>query len=139
MTTSGNWSIGDGQTVGFLVDGNLTINGKINLTGSGLAFFIASGTITIASSVGVPPSSNTPVVEGLYVANGTLATGTSGSGTERFVGKGSFVAGTVKLQRDLGDTNVSTSAELFIYNPRLLFNQPEFMMDRKYFWQETPP
>ncbi|MBI5619409.1 hypothetical protein HY950_00420, partial [Candidatus Gottesmanbacteria bacterium] len=139
MTTSGDWAIGDGETIVFLVNGNLTLNGKVTITGSGFAAFIVSGNITIDSSVGVPPASSTPVIEGIYVTNGTFNTGTSGSGTERFVGKGMFVANSFNLQRDLGDDNTTTAAELFLYNPQLLLTQPEAMNDLRIFWQEVAP
>ncbi len=139
LGTQGNWNIPDGEKLIFLVDGNITINGTITTTGTGMAVFITNGNITIASSVGVAPASSTPVVEGMYIANGSFNTGTSSSGVERFVGKGNFVAGSFNLQRDLGDDNASISPELFIWDPKILVHMPQAMMDVPYYWQEVAP
>ena len=89
MTTAGDWTAGDGERLILMVDGNLTIGGKITPSGTGFAAFIVKGNITVEPSVGVPSTSDTPVVEGLYVTSptGTFITGDSSSpGTERFVG-----------------------------------------------------
>ncbi len=79
VTTEGNWTVGDGETLMFLVNGNLTINGSITTTGTGFVAFIVKGDVTISSSVGGLYTSSTPVIEGLYVTSptGTFATGTS--------------------------------------------------------------
>lgn len=144
MTTSGDWSVGAGENITFLVNGNLTIGGKINITGTGFVAFIVNGNITVLSSVGGAVGSGNPAIaiEGFYVTSptGTFATGTSGVGTEQLVGKGTFVAGNFVLQRDLGDaSNVTTPAELFIYNPQLLIVMPEAMKDVPVAWQEVAP
>ena len=49
------------------------------------------------------------------------------------------IANAFLLQRDLGDTNTTTAAELFLYNPGLLFRMPLDMMDVPYYWQEVAP
>ena len=139
MTMNTDWSIAEGETLIFLVDGNVNLNGKVTMTGNGFVSFIASGNITVGSNVGVPTSSSTPVLEGIYMANGTFATGTSQAGVERLVVKGSVIANSFLLQRDLGDTNTTTAAELFLYNPGLLFRMPLDMMDVPYYWQEVAP
>lgn len=144
MTTSGDWTIPDGETVIFIVNGNLTLGGKVNLTGSGFAAFIVNGNITISSSVGGLSTSSTPVIEGIYVTSktGTFQTGTSTVvGKERLVGQGMFVAGSFLLQRDLDSVNqnTTTSSELFLYNPRLLFSMPDSMRDVPITWAEVAP
>ncbi len=143
MITSGDWVVGSGENIIFVVNGKVTINGKINITGTGFVSFIAKGNISVASSVGVPFSSSTPVVEGIYITSltGTFITGTSGAGTERFVGKGMFVANSFLLQRDLSSVghNADTAAELFIYNPQLLLTMPEKMKEVKVKWSEVAP
>ncbi|GEM_PF-654544 len=153
LTVSGNWNIGSGSYV-FIVDGNLLINGSINLTGTGFVSFIVKNDITVASSVGlayntaIPSDDNTLVpgiVEGIYITGptGVFHTGTSATGTERFVGKGSFIAGDFRLERDLvgiaGGQNTTTAAELFIYNPRLLIAMPDAMEDLPITWEEIAP
>lgn len=144
MTTSGNWSIGDGQTIIFLVNGNLTLGGRVNITGKGFVAFIVKDNVTVSSSVGSAYTDSTPDIEGIYVTSptGTFATGTSStSGKERLVLKGSFVAGNFLLQRDLDaiGQNTTTSSELFMYNPLLLITMPDAMKEIKVTWKEVAP
>ena len=144
MTTTGDWNIPNGETVIFIVNGNLTLGGKVTLTGSGFASFIVNGNITVSSSVGGLYTSSTPVIEGIYITSptGTFKTGTSSVvGKERLVAKGIFVGGGFLLQRDLDsvDANPTTSSELFIYNPRLLFSMPDSMRDVPITWAEVAP
>jgi hypothetical protein len=112
------------------VDGNLTITGNITVAAGGFAAFIARGTITLDPAVSA--------VQGIYITSpaGTFATGT---GAVRFIGTGTFVAGNFTLQRDLGDLNTSTSSELFVYNPQLLFTMPEAMKKMSVSWTEVAP
>lgn len=148
MTTSGNWSVGNGESLVIIVNGNLTLGGRINSIGSGFVAFIVNGTITVSDAVGTTITSTTPVIEGVYVAmnanqTGGFVTGTSvTAATARFVGKGVFIADTFTLQRDLdgyGVGNTGSSAELFIYNPRLLLTMPEEMKEHSVTWQEVTP
>lgn len=144
MTTSGDWVVGDGETILVIINGNLIIDGKITITGTGFIAFIVNGNISISPTVGGLYSSSTPAVEGVYITSpaGTFATGTStNAGTERFVGKGTFVAGNFSLQRDLESVgqNSNVSAELFTYNPALLFNMPDSMRELPITWQEVAP
>ncbi len=144
METMGDWTIGNGETIVFLVTGNATIKGKINITGNGFFAMITNGNITVDPTVGVPFSSSTPVVEGFYITSptGSFITGASTNpGTERFVGRGTFIAGSFLLQRDLASVahNADTSAELFIYNPQLLLTMPEQMKKVKITWTEVAP
>ncbi len=144
MTTSGDWTVGNGESIVLLVDGNLTIGGNINVTGTGFVAFVVKGNIVVSSSVGGPYTSGAPVVEGIYVTSptGAIETGLSSvAGKERLVGRGMFVAGSFLLQRDLDSLgkNITTSAELFTYNPELLFTMPEYMKDVPVTWQEVAP
>jgi hypothetical protein len=131
MTTSGNWAVASGQNIIFIVDGNLTITGNITVAAGGFAAFIVRGTITLDPLVSA--------VQGIYITSpaGTFATGT---GNVRFIGTGTFVAGNFTLQRDLGDVdNPTTSSELFVYNPQLLFTMPEAMKKLSVSWTEVAP
>ena len=144
MTTSGDWDVGDGETILVIVTGNLTIGGKINITGTGFVAFIVNGNISVSPTVGGLYSSSSPVVEGVYITSpsGTFSTGTSTNvGSERFVGKGTFVAGNFSLQRDLLSVgqNSNVSAELFTYNPALLFSMPDSLREVPITWQEVAP
>lgn len=142
MTTSGNWGITNGKKLIFLIDGDLTIGGRIITGGTGIAVFIVSGSITVDSSVGRAFGTawtSTPVVEGVYIADGTFDTGTSGVGTERFVGGGIFIANDFILGRDMTDNNPTTSSELFIYEPQFLLTMPNQMKQSSVSWQEVAP
>lgn len=144
LTTVNAWSVGAGETLIVFVDGNLTIGDQIQITDpTGFIAFIVNGDITVNPSVGVAPASGIPQVEGIFITapTGTFATGTSGAGTERFVGEGIFVAGSFLLQRDLESVGVNdtTSAELFIYNPSLRFSMPDEMKDINVRWEEVAP
>ena len=41
MTTSGDWTVGSGENIVFLVDGNLTIGGNINITPNSTGFVMS--------------------------------------------------------------------------------------------------
>ena len=144
LTTSGDWAIPDGEKLIMVITGDLTIEGTITTTGSGIAVFIVNGNITVSSDVGVPSDSETPVLMGIYVTSptGTFSTGLSTvSQKERFVGKGTFVAGTFLLQRDLESVgaNNTTAAELFLYDPQIVLTMPDAMKDYPILWKEVAP
>lgn len=144
MVTNGNWSVSGSDPLIFVVDGNLTIGGRINISGSGFAAFIVKGNITVNPGVGTSDltANATPVVEGVYVANGTFFTGNSSvSGRERLVGKGVFMANGFSLERDLDSilANGAAAAELWIYNPKLLITMPDLLRDVAYRWEEVAP
>ena len=141
MTTSGNWTVGSGETITFLITGDLFLKGTVNITGTGFVAFIVNGTITVDPSVGGPSSASDPVIEGLYVTSptGVFATSLGDTGHERFVGKGIFIAGSFLLQRDLDTENPTTPAELFLYNPQLPFTMPDKLKDYPITWQEVAP
>ena len=147
MTTSGDWMVGDvtkpGEKLIFIVNGNLTIGGKINTIADGFVAFIVNGNITVDPSVGVAYTSGVPVVEGIYITapSKSFITNTgSAPSTARFVGRGMFVAGNFTLGRDVGEAgNPTTSSELFIYNPQLLLTMPEAMKKLSVSWQEVAP
>ena len=145
MTTSGDWLVGDGESVIFIVDGNVTIGGSINTTGSGFVAFIVNGNITVDTSVGVAYNSSVSVLDGIYITSptGTFTTGTTtAAASARFVGEGMFIAGDFLLQRDLegyGTGNTTHAAELFVYDPQLLFTMPDPMKELPVTWQEVAP
>ncbi len=145
MTTAGDWVVGDGESVVFIVDGNVTIGGSITTTGTGFVAFIVNGDIAVDSAVGTAYNSQTPVLQGIYITSptGTFDTGTStAASSARFVGEGMFIAGDFLLQRDLegyGTGNTTHAAELFIYDPQLLFTMPDPMKELPVTWQEVAP
>lgn len=150
MTTTGDWTVGSGEQVVFLVEGNLTIGGEIHTTGTGFVAFIVHGNITVADTVGAAYNANpatSDVLDGVYVATtaakgGTFDTGYSiAAGTAKLVAKGMFVADNFLLHRDLSAYNANTTypAEIFLYDPRLLIAMPQGMQDVPVTWQEVAP
>lgn len=144
LETTGNWLIPDGKKLIFIVNGNLKIDGFIKTSGSGFIAFIVKGNIIVSPDVGTTFDSSSSVLDGVYITSptGTFETGHSTSvGHERFVGFGTFVAGSFLLTRDLSSVshNQDTSAELFIYNPANLIYMPEAMKESAVSWQEVAP
>ena len=143
VTTTGNWTVGDGEKLILLVDGSITISGQMHTTGTGIIVVIAKTEINFSPAVGVGAGISTPSIEGVYIAGSTLRTGASTTpGSERFVGKGMFIGNALALERDLASAvggNLTTSAHLFIYNPGYLFSLPAKMLDRSISWQEVAP
>jgi len=145
MSINSPWTISDADNLVVLISGNLTIRKPITLTGAnknGLVTFIVKGNITVDPTVGGLYTSQDAVVEGIYITNGTFTTGQSTNpGTERFVGKGTFVAKNFVLQRDLTTLshNYDTSAELFIHNPKFYITFPDILKDLPFLWQEVAP
>ena len=144
METSGTWSVATGESYVFIVNGNLTIKTPITRTGTGFIAFVVKGNITIDPSLGVTPISETPVIEGLYVTDGTFLTGSSIAGKEEFVGKGIFNARRFTLERNLDvppatGNNARYPSELFIFDPQLPFLLPDPFRENSITWQEVAP
>jgi hypothetical protein len=136
------WVIADGEKLIIIVEGSLDIYAKINITGNGFVGFVVKDNIIIDGTVGTTWNGTIPLVEGMYIAGKSIKTGHSTDPlTERFVGKGVFVANDIILQRDLSTTahNINTSADLFLYNPAFLVTAPDILKDLSYEWQEVAP
>jgi len=140
ITTQGNITINSGESLVLFVNGTLTLGGRVTRTGTGFVAFITSQGITVGNSVG--SSDQTPSLDGIYITQGPFRTGTGTlATTERLVVRGTVVANSIVLQRSLGvsGNNTTTPAELFVYDPELLFLMPEKMRDVKVFWSEVEP
>ena len=136
---SGNQTIDDAWTILFsdsiviLIDGNLTIERDVTVDTSGFVGFIVSGNIIIDPGV--------TSLEGFYLCDGTLSTGTLGSpnADSQLTGRGVFVglAG-VTLERDFRNSdNETIPAETFEYSPDLIVNAPDVLRKSRYTWQEV--
>lgn len=149
---SDSWTIPSGESIVIIVDdsapgardGTLTINSPITVNPGGFLAFIVRGNIVISPDVGTLYSSDTSVLDGIYVTGilGTIHTGASSSANkEHFVGKGMFIANSFALERDLDSIarNTTTASELFIYDPELLFTMPDSLKDVPVTWQEVAP
>jgi len=146
VTTTGTWNITNGENVIVVVDGDLTIGNaagnSIRRSGTGFVAFIVNGNITVNSGVGGTFNSTTPNVEGFYCSTGTFASGaTTSAARARLVGRGTFIANSFLLQRDLDSVseNHEYSSELFIYDPQLPFVMPDTMKDLRVRWTEVAP
>lgn len=149
VTTSTAWNVGSAEKIIILVDDNtpgdasITIGNNTNVADGGFIAFITRGDINISSNTGVQENSVSPVVHGVYIANGTFKTGASTSvGKAKLVAKGMFIADDFTLERDLEDIgadNINNPAHIFEYNPQFLVTMPKEMMTTSYTWQEVAP
>lgn len=133
------------KAVLFVKGGNLNINKAINFT-DGTGFFMAivgkdssgaEGNINISSGVG----GTTADLEGMYVADGAISTGTAGvvNSDIPLTIRGSLAAyGGVNLQRDLVDDSV-TPAEFIDFGADILLNFPKELRVKSYRWEEVAP
>ena len=122
------------KKIAMFVNGDLNINGRMLLTdGSGFYAAFVKGNIIVDPSVGTP----NPSLEGLFVSDGQFRTG---AGNSQFYLRGSVVAWNgVQLQRDLGNQNNQTPAEVFQYAPDLILNFPQQLFRDGLVWREIAP
>jgi len=118
------------------VDGNLNIDGIIDLTnGRGFFMAIVSGNITVNSGVW-HPNVNSPELTGIFVANGNFISETD---TNTLYIRGMVSAyNQVQLDKDLAD-NSQTPAEKFEYAPELIFKMPQSFNLKRTRWKEVSP
>ena len=100
---------------------------------------IVEGDILIDSSVGGTPGGTTPHLEGLFIAD-TFDTGTQfpTADPQLFI-RGSVVANTIDLNRDLLSDNATLSAEKIEFAPGLMFHYPHALGARTMEWKEVAP
>ena len=137
---NGNIQIAGNTKVILLVEeGDLNINGTIDVQTTGQGFFMAivQGNIIINPSV----SSQTPDLEGVFLADGEFGTGTTGTrNDQQLTILGSVAAHEgITLQRNLGSLNSTTPAEVFEYSPELLQAYPKELGRRRLVWEEVAP
>lgn len=130
--------IGTNKIILLVDNANLNITGNINLTdGAGFFMTIINGNISVDPSVG---GGTSPNLEGLYFADGTFSSGTTGqaNNTQLWLRGAVAVAGGTNLQRDLSD-NGSSPAELFEYAPDQIMLFPKVLGSRAMNWKEVAP
>lgn len=124
------------------VNGTLTITQKIHIAPGGFLAFIVKGPIIIDPSLGFGSGyvkADTLVdaqLDGLYLTDDTFSTGIS---NKQLTGKGMFIASSFMLQRSLDAVNRQYPAQVFIYDPELLFTMPVSIMTSKVKWSEALP
>jgi hypothetical protein len=136
MDISSVLALGSRRVILLVDTADLNINANISLT-TGFFLAIANQDINIDPAV--------TALEGLYVADGTVSTGTlgpDGSGTGQDVPlsvRGSVAAYTgINLQRDLAD-NSAIPAEFFEYAPDQILLFPSTLGVRRINWKEVAP
>ena len=122
-----------------MVEGaNLIIAGRIQLQNPGQGFFMAVVGKDVSGLKGdilVDPSVDD--VEGVYLAESEFKTGISSS---QLSVRGSVAAyDGVVLERDLGDSNADTPAEVFEYAPDIIATFPQVFTQRRFRWKEVAP
>lgn len=157
VTISTPWSIPAGRRVVIFIDGDLNINSTITVPQGSFLAFIVHQNINIYPGVGSTiVGSTTPVVEGVYIADGEMrvcsykdaacANVAQDISDNKFVGAGVFVGWSgINLRRSFSDTgngglsNNANPVELFQSRPDLLLNTPDEMKKPNYLWQEVSP
>ncbi len=146
FTISSSLDLGDRKAILLVDNADLNINGSINVN-DGVGFFMAiagknsdgeKGNIVIGSSVG---GGATPNLEGIYLADSVISTGTTGNedDTKLYI-RGSMTGyGGVALQRNLGSINNGNPSEFFEYAPDQIMLFPKKLSVRKINWKEVAP
>jgi len=146
ITTSGNWDIPANRQITILVDGDVDINNEIKVNdNNGFLMVIASGKITIDSSIGeTPPSSGitgtTANVQGIFIADGNIEIPSSGSDDLHLWVGGTLISwSAITLERDIGGLASRTEPSMsFIYRPDFIANAPGYIKKVFYDWQQVP-
>lgn len=147
---NGSFTFPTGQNYVILVNGDLTIKGKIFVPNGSTAVFSASGNINVDKSVGESSVSSTASdIEGVYSSDKSfILQGTNncslGNDT-RFNVAGAVITnaagngGSFQNLRDLCAGNVSCPAFSTISRPDLILNTPDFMKQANFTYQEIAP
>jgi len=144
---SSNVMLTGGRKVVLFVDGNLRINGNIRLNNSRNDFFMAivseitsvnpNGGIVENDSQVASRTTTTLALEGVFFSDGAFNTG-NGNGQALGI-RGSVVAGSIALGRNLGASNTTTPAETFEFAEEILLNYPGELSPKKLVWKEIAP
>jgi len=138
-----NWSFPNNRKAVILINGKLTINGKIIVPIGSFLAFIVKGDIEIGGKVGEAvgqAGENSPDIEGVYISDGKINTNydKDESGI-RLVAAGIFVANDFLLGRNLENSGNTVPAEKFIYRPDFLINSYPGIWGRTILWSELAP
>lgn len=125
------------------VDGDFNIQKTITVRKDNSFFGAAvKGNINISGDT-YDTNKTQPALEGLYMANGVINTGTKQPGTNDnlLYVRGALISwGGINFQRNLGDTdNERNPGEKIEYAPDLLFNFPRQLLREGLVWREIAP
>ena len=143
LTLSGDANFAGGRKVILIVDGELTIRGRVIIQAPGNDFFmaVARGNINVDPAVSTVYSqdfTNPASLQGIYVTDGLFKTGVGG---EQFSLKGSIVAlAGIKFERNIGDPGNTLAPSDFIqYDPALTYAIPHEFYKTSIVWHEVAP
>jgi len=138
LNIDGNITLNDSKVVLLVENANLYINKKINLDdGKGFFLAIVKGNINISSGIG---GGTGPHLEGLYFADESISTGTTGqeNDTQLYI-RGSLAGGEgIRIERKPGGSN-NSPAEIFEYAPDQVILFPPKLSTRRISWKEVAP
>ena len=147
LTITSPLTVSSTKKIVILVPASLRVSNRITVAEGGFVAFIVSQDIIIDPNIGNNHSHfGDVVVEGIFIANGNINTGTGVPGHEQLVGRGMFVAdanldgtGGFTFGRTLEADNSTHPAEFFEYRPDFLVNFPREMATRRMTWREVAP
>jgi len=139
-----DWNIGDEKVLVFVNFSHpslatLMVNSQITVGSAGFFALITNGDMEISQGT-TDPTSTTPQLQGVYIADGQIKTEGLVHENEKFIGQGIFYAKEgFGLGRDLGENNKTYPAELFLFDPQYLFTAPRVVRKKPYLWREVVP
>jgi hypothetical protein len=130
----------------FLIKGDLTIQGNINIPNGSTALFATSGNISVASSVGSAATATQSNLDGFYVSGQSFIINSTGSCSDlRLNTAGSIVTnanrtgGSFQNLRDLCNNDTNYPTVTFSIRPDLVLNAPQFLTNQTVNSQEQAP
>jgi len=135
-----NWAIGDNKVLVFVNFSHPSLATlTVNSQPAGFFALITNGNMEISQGT-TDPTSTTPQLQGVYIADGQIKTEGLTHENEKFIGQGIFYAkGGFDLGRDLEENNKTYPAELFLFDPQYLFTAPRVVRKKPYLWREVVP
>lgn len=132
-TLSGNWTLGADRWMVLLVEGDVNVNTNIIVPKGSFLAIVATGDLNFAADVNQ--------AQGLFVADGTIATAKS---DQAFEGQGVFASEDFSLARDFEDErNDTTPSETFIARPDFIMSSYKDQDHNLWWffhnWQEIAP
>jgi len=132
-SNQGDWDLSGNRWLVILVEGDVNIPFNVIVEPGSFLAIASSGNINI--------DNNVRKAQGMFVANGTINTG---SGDRDFAGQGIFAASQFSLSRDFADTrNETTPVETFIARPDFVMNSYKDADNNLWWfyqkWQELAP
>ena len=140
IDVASNIDIGDNKVVWLAEGGDINLKANINLNDNkGLLVIVTDGNINIDPGIGnttlVDPATLTPHLEGIFIADGAVNTG-SGNNQLRIDGSVVGLSG-VNLQRE--KISLLYPVEYFVFRPDLVMNMPSSLLRKNLQWQELAP